>query len=121
MKHNALIAMILLSTSAALMADGSDDPALDAEINVVVLGTRYTDKHPAMAEARAKLDALSQRTPAVPLDAYRSHLQERIDEAQREDWGLSQKYRSHYPARQLLAEKLKFLRGELQRVQAPGA
>ncbi len=119
MKHIALTALLLFSASTRLLAGNSDDPVLDAKINVAELGSSYADKHPKMAEARARLDALSRTTPEVPPATYRSHLQDRIDEAQREDWVLSQKYRQHHPARQRLAEKLKFLRDELQRVQVP--
>ena len=96
----------------------SDDPVLDAKLDLMLLRLRFTEQHPEVAEAKARFDVLSKTIPAVSLLEYRSHLEERLARAQVENAELSLHFTEQHPKRVFMAEKLKFLQQELQRTQS---
>ena len=109
-----ILVSIMLPMLIARATDGSDDPLLDAKIEVIGLKLHYTEEHPKMIEAEIHLNAMEKTYSETPAD-YRAHLIERIQQAEVEDADLSLRYTALHPRRIAVETKLKFLRQELQR------
>jgi cobalamin biosynthesis Mg chelatase CobN len=122
MKLVTLIAVGLLGTSVAAVAEVdtvSDDPLLDARLEVVSLRLRLTEKNPKMIEAENRVDTLS-RIFSENDDAYQAHVQERIVQIQAQEAELSDHYTKKHPTMIALDTKLGFLQQELQRLEKSG-
>lgn len=102
--------------TVAVYADGSDDPLLDAKMDVAMLRLRYTERNPKMQEAEARLDVLTKSYSETRTE-YLAHVQERIDETEAEIAALRLRYTAMHPKVQEAQEKLDFLQQERQRIQ----
>jgi len=114
MRRITLVLLVLLSSGAVSIAENSDDPLLDARIQVVDLQGRYTEKHPKVVEAEAYCAAIAKYFSESP-EEYRAHVQERIVQAEADEAELSLRYKPNHPKYILVERKLTFLRKELQR------
>jgi uncharacterized protein involved in exopolysaccharide biosynthesis len=108
------VLILSLTAGKAAVAHQSDDPLLDARLEVETLKLRYTDEAPKMTEAEVRLNAISKTFSETPQE-YRAHIQERITQLEEEDAALSLKYYPVHPKRMAAEAKLSFLRQELQR------
>jgi hypothetical protein len=116
MKSVTIILASLLFSAVIALAQVSDDPLLDARIEVVTLRLHYTDKHPKMIEAQTRLNFLS-KTYSESRANYRAHIQERITEAEVEEAVLRTRYTDKHPKWVANEATLAFLREELQRAK----
>jgi septal ring factor EnvC (AmiA/AmiB activator) len=107
----------LLAVQPAV-AQTSDDPVLDAKIDVAVLSADYTDAYPKVVAAKDHLAFLLSSTPLESSSLYHAHVQERIEQVQREDTALSRTYKEQHPKRKVLAGELVFLQKELHQSES---
>jgi len=106
-------AFFFLLLTAATLGAGSDDPLLDARLNMVTLRLRYSEKHPKFLEARALIDMLSKRPTSITPEQHLAHVRERLAREEDADAELGLRYAERHPKRVAEAEKIAFLRQEL--------
>jgi hypothetical protein len=117
MKYRALILVgFLFSVTIAVAAatEDSDDPLLDARIEVATLRLNHTENSPILIEAEVRFDAISKNFSETPAE-YRDHLQERIVQAEIEESVLRLHYTDKHPKMIMAKMRMSFLRQELQR------
>jgi uncharacterized protein involved in exopolysaccharide biosynthesis len=120
MKPTAIILASIMLSAAVARADVSDDPLLDARMEVAQLRLVYTEQHPQLIEAEARLAALSKSYPETP-EQYREHLRERLAEAEADKAALALNYLPAHPKMIQIQAEIDFLNQELQRTAAIGS
>lgn len=100
--------------SPALATD-SDDPLLDARIDLQELSLVYAHQNPKVIAARERLEELTKTYADETLIEYQAHVRERIQEAEAEAGELIHIYLPSSPRMRAVQAKLDFLRSELQR------
>ena len=96
----------------------SDDPLLDARIEVAQFQYWYTDRSPKMIAAKQRVEILSKTSTETPA-AYQAHIQERVDKAETEDRRLSYWFTEKAPKRMAIKAELNLLQQELQPTKTP--
>jgi len=120
MKRLTLTFVGLLISLVAVAAENTDDPLLDARLDVMTLKLRFTEKHPKLILARMRLKDISRTFSESPAE-YRTHLQARIRQAGTEESELRMHYTKTHPKMIAVEAMLAFLRSELQRTEGTSA
>ena len=103
----------------AEVTTNSDDPLLDARIQVEQFHLRYSEKNPRMTQAEKEADMLSRTAHESP-EQYQAHILERLQDAQAEKARLSLRYNEKHPKMMMVEHLMLFLQGELDRAKVAG-
>jgi hypothetical protein len=114
MKKMAFIGAGLLVCVGAFAAEESNDPLLDAKLELAAARLRYTEQNPKIIYAEARVQAIA-KVFSETAEEYRAHIKERIMQEKVEDAELALRYTDKHPKRIAVAAKLAFLQQELEK------
>ena len=109
-----LIGVGVLACVVAVAADESNDPLLDARLDLAAARIKYKEQNANVIQAEARVEAVAKVFSETAAD-YCAHIKERLIQGEVEEAELALRYKEQHPKRIAAAAKLAFLRQELER------